>query len=678
MNARALMRKLLLLATLLSLALAAAPGYAQSTAGDDDDDSPGSESLELKGLVESAPAAGRIGEWRVAGTVFTVTADTVFMGFGDGRPGVGRCVEVELTAATPPVALELKPDDDCGAPGLPGEQEWRGRVTAAPAGGFVGAWTIGGKAFVTTEATFFEGFGETPPAVGACVEVEYIVEGGANLATKLHPEDGCGAGGAPGEDHLFRGRVDVRPTGSPATRNGAWVIGGKSFVAVEAGVGGAATVFTGFGDDLSRPAAGDCVAVNYRERDDVRTMLVVRAATCERPDRRDGEAEAHGPLTARPEAREGTWTIGGIDYTATATVELKADFGPLVVKEPPVCVKVHYSLGEAGARVAREIESRPAFRCEPSAQERELYGEVRALPPSPHIGTWLVGTVEVQVTRATRLEDGPFAVGRLVKVKFTRAGDGTLLATKIEGKGTPDRGDDRRERGRGKSYGKIEVLGAVPGDWTIAGQVYAVTAATRLRDGGTPFAAGSCVEVHYRAEASGARTAVKIEREGCGEIVDGFGRAYGSVDAMPAAGYTGTWTIGGVAYEAVAATEFEFEAGVGAPTVGSYVEVKYVVEGDRKVAREISTHVPPGMGDDSYVGRLVTAAAPAGLAAAAISWKVGPVAFLVTDATIIQDGASIVEDGATVRVNGYRDASGALVATEVAAVTAVHLPLVAR
>ena len=664
MTARALARQLLLLATLLSLALAPNLGYAQTPTSDDS----GREDHELKGLVESRPATGRIGEWKVAGTIFLVDANTVFFGFGDSRPSVGRCVEVSLTTATPPVATEIKPDDDCGGNDDNGEdREWRGKVTAAPASGFIGSWTIGGMTFVANEGTFFEGFGGTPPAINDCVEVKYILAGATKVAIRMQPEDDCGAPGVPGEFHFYRGRVDARPDG---TRFGAWVIGGKSFEARDG-----TTVFGPvFGADATKPAVGDCIGVHYREVANARTLIGVRAAICEGRDG-VGEFEAHGWLNQKG---DGAYLIGpekgntttSISYTVTLTTELKERFGPLL-DNPPTCVKVHYRLGANNTRLAREIESRPDFRCEPSSDEHELYGIVKELPASPYIGKWVIGTIEVQVTRETVLEEGPFVVGRLVKVEFVRTGDGTLVALKIEGKG------EGRERSRGKAYGKIEALGAVPGNWTIGGQVYAVTADTRLRSGGTDFAVNDCVEVYFQVDAAGKRTAIKIEREESECRVGERGRVFGTVEVMPTGTYTGTWTISGESYTVNARTEFEFEAGVGAPTVGSFVRVTYVIESGVRIARQIKTLVPPGMGDDSYIGPL---GMPSGVTALAANttWSVGGVSFTVTDATLVQDGAADVADGALVKVNAYRDPQGNLVATQVTAVEAHYMPLVRR
>ncbi|NTU82426.1 MAG: hypothetical protein HGA45_24145 [Chloroflexales bacterium] len=618
----------------------------------------------------------------MAGTVFqAVDGTTRFFGFGDtARPGIGACVEVRLNTATPPVALLIQPNDSCSRPGIPDELAWRGRVTATPDSGFTGTWIIGDKTFTANVATFFLGFGDSPPVIGACVEVEYVIDGSTNLAIKVHPEEACGpTGTTPGEEHLYRGRVDQRPD----TRFGPWVIGGRSFEAVD----GTTTFSALFGTDTAIPAVGDCVRVFYRELSGVRTIRELSPGVCEgpQPPAERPHFEAHGWLNKKTAESYAIGPVVGnlttsISYTLTISTELSEAFGPLT-DDPPTCVQVEYTLS-SGARTALEIKSRPDFYCTASADERELYGTITSLPgTTSYLGTWGIGSLEVFVTADTVLEDGPFIVGRIVKVKFTRASDGTLIAIKIEGKGTPGDGDDSRERGRGKAYGKIEslpVAGPAAGSWTIAGQVYTVSADTSLRDGGSAFAVGDCVEVYFYTVPDSNRLAVKIERAvgtGCTPRYDEIGRDYGFVEAMPTSGYIGTWTIAGTTYKVVDRTEFEYAASVGLPVVGSYVEVKYVVVGGEKLAREITIRVPPGMGDDTYIGRLDDS--PSSLAATG-TWKVAGIAFQVTDATVIQDGATNVADGALVKVNGYRDAQGNLVATEVTAVTALYTPLISR
>ena len=719
MDVRALARRMLLLVAFLALAAAPTLNFAQTPTSND---SPGGEGKEVKGLVEAVPPVdsspgGRIGEWKVKGTVFFVASTTLFNGFGLGRPEVGRCVEVKLNTATPPVALSIGPDDSCthssqpgepsqpGQPGQPGQPSqpgdsgdysWRGTVTTKPASGFFGDWTIGGKIFNAGTATFFVGFGATPPISGACLEVDYSLMGTVNQASKIQAEEAkdcnqTGRAPLPSDEHLYRARVDQRP--ADGSRFGtSWVIGGKTFEAVLTGTAtiSATTFSLLFGADVAKPAVGDCVSIFYKEvtnaTQTTRPIREISPAVCEGAQPSTGQRyEAYGWLN---QVVTGTYSIGpvksdlttSISYTVVPTTVLKAEYGPLA---PTVCVQVEYqtALGTNGARTALEIKSRPDFRCAASEDARELYGEITALPAATtttttttYLGTWTIGNLEVVVTKATTFEHGPFAVGQLVKIKFTRASDGSLVAVKIEAKGSPRASDRTGERGQGKAYGKIETLGAVPGAWTIASQVYTVTASTSLRS--TNLIQNDCVEVYFTTDTAGQRTATKIERssEGCTPRYDETGRALGFVDSLPATGYTGTWSIDGSTYTVTELTKFETIASVGAPVKGSFVEVRYKIVNGAKIAVEISSRVSPGQGDTSVTGKL---SAATGLAATGTG-TVGNTAFLIDDATIIQDGATNVANGTAVRVNGYYNAQGKLVATQVTAVTLVYLPVIAR
>lgn len=678
MNTHMLLKRLLLLAFLITFMAAPAPGFTQTAT---DDPPQTEEDGELKGRIELLPASGLVGTWRVAGREFQVTEATVLLGFGERRPAVGRCVEVKLTTAAPPVALRITPDDDCaviGQPGLP--QEWKGKVEERPTGESpVGLWKIGGRSFSVTAATYFKEFSGPPPPVGACVEVTFLVEGERSLALKVEPEDDCAATGTPpGEVHSFRGRVDERPA---TGRFGAWVIAGRSFTAVEAASSSEGTRFEGFGPDLLKPAKGDCVVGRYREQNATRTLLIVAPGYCEGipppPSESKPVLEAHGLLSAR----EGTnWTIGGVIYDVSSARQ-RPETGPLDVG---VCVKVEYTASET-TRKALSLTSRPAFRCAPSAQEHEIYGVIKELPADGPVGTWtLEGGIKVVVTRETKLEDGPFAAGRLVKITIVRDGDGTLVAVKVEAK-TPRRDEEsRRFQERGKAYGKIEGLPTtanLAGEWVVGGATYVVGEQTRLRDRGTPFSGGACVEISFSGVAEGKRLAVKVERvapDKCAEGVTEVARAFGFVEALPATGYLGAWTIGGVSYEVLATTGFSFEAGVGAPVKGSFVEVRYSVVDGKKVARKIHTRVPPGLGDETRVERLNSFSPTSILAAEGTLWTIGGVQYIVTDATLVVEGVSNLEVGARVMINAYRGPTGELVATQVATVSEVYLPLTIR
>ena len=75
------------------------------------------------------------------------------------------------------------------------EPNWIGRVTAMPASGLVGQWTVNGRTFVSSEATDYRQ-DKGPLAVGVCAEVEYVGAGEPYTATKIasKSDDNCTAG----------------------------------------------------------------------------------------------------------------------------------------------------------------------------------------------------------------------------------------------------------------------------------------------------------------------------------------------------------------------------------------------------------------------------------------------------------------------------------------------------
>jgi hypothetical protein len=333
--------------------------------------------------------------------------------------------------------------------------------------------------------------------------------------------------------------------------------------------------------------------------------------------------------------------------------------------------------------VAVRIETEPSFRCTRSAEDHELYGQIKQLPGTDgQLGSWTIGDLVVMVTPETKLSGAPFVLGQLVEVKFERAGDGTLIALLIEVKRSPE--GEKERRGNGKAYGVISTIPAsVPvGEWVIGSTSYSGTANTRLAASYTPKA-GDCVEVYFQTSDAGARTALKISPEDAARCQDAsnanseIGRVYSSISAMPATGYVGSWTVAGVVYSATAATVFTDNHGP--LTVGAFVEVIYVkLPNNSLEAKQIRTIVPPGAGDDNRTGKLNIPPAIKSLAAVSGSWVIGGQTYQVNADTLLNDGQGAIQSGATVLVNAYTDAAGNLIATQVSAVTSSYLPLIMR
>jgi hypothetical protein len=642
--------------------------------------------VELKGTVDKRPTGTPpplLGDWTVAGQNLSVTNQTIFLGFGDAGPQLGACVEVAYYQASPTtrIAVSIAPDNDCAAAGAPTRLEWKGKIDTRPEQGANGTWSIGKKAFEISDATFFEGFGSTRPIANACVEVSYEVTNSLNVALRIRPDDTCNG---PSSDHSFRGPVDSRPSANV----GDWVIGGRSFAVT------AATAFAqSFG--TGQPAIGDCVGLTYSDSATtaVRTVATIFPANCAGDPPGPSIFEANGIVDANGvpnPAPFGTWSIGGVSYSAhdvvpgTPAVPATAfdeKFGKLIAG---ACAQVHYQINGT-TRVAVRIETEPSFRCTRSAEEHELYGQIKKLPGTTgQLGTWSIGDLVVVVTPETQLAGGPFALDQLVSVKFVRAGDGSLLATSIKVKRGSD--SEKEIRNRGKAYGVISALPSTPpaGAWIIGSTSYTGTVKTRLPSGYVP-AVGDCAEVYFQTDAAGARTALKISPAGANDCKDVTNteqdRVFGSVAVMPTSGYVGSWTVAGVVYSATATTVFATEHGPLA--VGAFVEVRYVkLPNGSLEATQIRTIVPPGAGEHNHAGKLEIPTTPKSLdaatAVATASWVIGGTSYQVNADTQLNDSLSAIQNGATVLVNAYIDAAGNLIATQVTAVTNSYVPLVAR
>ncbi|MDQ7030421.1 MAG: DUF5666 domain-containing protein [Ardenticatenia bacterium] len=685
--------------------------------------------LEHKGIIESMPAGGRVGEWRIGGQVFQVTSSTRFE-VEHGLPAVGTCAEVKYyvdNGTNVAVKVETKGADECGdVDGF----DFKGIVEDMPAASGAGTWTISGVAFQVTAMTRFE-TEHGPLTVGACVEVEYVVQGNDNVAIEINTQEPYECQGTGIGTQEARGIVEAMPADGLV---GPWTISGQSYQATNT------TVF----EQREGPfTLGACVEVEYVVQNGVRVALKIKTDdTCD-----GNRTKARGLIEAFPATLVGTWTIGGVQYEATATTEFDTRYGDfavgvcaeveyvmsgttrqaLAIKTEsadecglPVqggeletkglidampadglvgewvidgesytataqtrfeqdhgvfkvgqCVEVKYRLDGTG-RVATKIETQRRQACSSSDQVHEAYGVIEALPATGLIGTWTVGGVDYEITTTTTLENGPFTVGLLVEIKFVVNPDGTLIALQVEGKHAVD--DD--DQALAQAYGRIEAFPAtLVGTWTIGGVQYEANAFTAFEQDDGPFAVGACAKVRY-FDRNGARVAAKIETQSDDDCQADNGatvsRLYGFVEDMPPQGFVGTWTIGGTLFEVTAATQLEEEHGL--LVVGAFVEVKYIQRNGVNMALSIETHVPPEAGEHTRIGYLRQNGT---------TWTVNDTTFVITDATILDDSMAPLRDGQAVVINGYQPAGGGgfrtaaahattLVATRVTAIHTIY------
>lgn len=517
-----------------------------------------------------------------------------------------------------------------------GEVEFVGQVTTMPTGTLIGNWVVQGVSFVTNSSTEFRQ-DKGAFAIGGCVEVEYVGAAQPFTATKIASKNGddCSAGGT--------------PTGSPTTTPGG------TSTPVTPGV---------------TPSPG-------------------------------GEQEAYGRVERKPASGlVGTWVIAGVTYNAPAGAEFKQRSGPLMVG---ACAKVHYAPGTTPFLV-RELESRSAADCggavptpgsTPSATpaggtEGELYGVLQSFPAGL-VGSWNIGGMTFVATANTEFEQerGAFAVGATVKVHFTVDSSGANLAREIETKfandddGSDDDGNGSFEGAEGHAYGLIDSFPAnLAGGWRVGGIDYTATAGTVFAQNDGTFVVGKQVKVEYYLGADGSRIARKIETtsDSGGATAPTRFKLFGFVRQMPTSGYVGEWVVDNITFVATASSQFK--ANNGLLGLGAYVAVEYAVQAGVNQVHEIETHIPPGAGPQTALGRIddkggaLTAAA-----LQATTWHIAGVNYTITPATDLNDLQGALEVGNTALVNSYTATDGTLVATQVRGitlVTAIRLPLISR
>ena len=202
----------------------------------------------------------------------------------------------------------------------------------------------------------------------------------------------------------------------------------------------------------------------------------------------------------------------------------------------------------------------------------EVNGIVQATPASGLIGDWTIAARQVRTDASTLIKQqlGAPVVGAIVEVKGAGLPDGTVLATSLEvaqAAGAPPGGVVTPPADAGEVTGLVEALPAsgLVGTWRVAGRNIVVLAATRIDAEHGAVAVGTRVEVHGTASADGSVTASDIEVQaggtGAPPSAGGELEVHGTIDALPASGLLGTWTVNGIAITVDAATILNPEHG---------------------------------------------------------------------------------------------------------------------
>lgn len=135
--------------------------------------------------------------------------------------------------------------------------------------------------------------------------------------------------------------------------------------------------------------------------------------------------------------------------------------------------------------------------------------------------------------------------------------------------------DNRSDKGS-KFYGNIQQMpaGTLVGTWVVSARTVNVSPTTRIEQKYGQAVVGAYVEVEGFQQADGSISATKIEvKSGSGSGIGGMSiKFYGTVEAMPANGLIGDWTIDGRTVHVLPTTKLEQKKGLF--RVGAHVEVK--------------------------------------------------------------------------------------------------------
>lgn len=187
----------------------------------------GANDGEVLGTIESLPASGLLGSWRVAGrTVIVVSTTRLQQELGGFR--IGATVQVHGLADAAGVitasAIEVKAGGAPGAvpPPVSMDVEITGAITALPAG-LIGEWQVSGRFVRVTAATVLNAE-HGAFVLGASVQVHGRPDSlGAVNATRIERVAGNGAA-VPAL--MFWGVIDALPAASTMPV-GLWKVAGK-------------------------------------------------------------------------------------------------------------------------------------------------------------------------------------------------------------------------------------------------------------------------------------------------------------------------------------------------------------------------------------------------------------------------------------------------------------------
>jgi hypothetical protein len=317
------------IATVAALVLIIFPGGATFASHENE--------VKFSGAVESMPASGRAGDYRIAGRTVHVTNSTEIEE-EDGRLALGAIVKVEgrerSDGSVDATEMEVKQDasgsgngggngngngggngggDDRGQ----GEVKFKGTVESFPnTAGFTGNWVIGGRTVRASASTQIK-TEDGPVAVGAFAEVEGAQQPDGSIdAREIDIKSNVGGGDG---RHELKGVIEEVPSGLI----GDWRVSGRTVHV---------TSSTFVDQEHGAAVAGALVEVKGTMQPDgsiTATKIEVKVSL----DTSGQGGNFKGTIESLPAGASliGDWTISGRIVHVISSTRLKDEHGPFTV-----------------------------------------------------------------------------------------------------------------------------------------------------------------------------------------------------------------------------------------------------------------------------------------------------------------------------------------------------------
>ncbi len=481
----------------------------------------------------------------------SISLSTTTQIVGNPQPGVDR-VEVRSVVQTGGGLLALRvqkkgavsgppfdPSED--EPGAQDGVQLYGMISRRPAGENTGPWVVSGvTVFVTGQTILVDRVG--PLIEGAWVQVQGTVDNsGQVVARRIRTIS---------QRHYHRVKGVLEGMNETDLRVGGIYIKRDANTKME-----------------GNPTVGKPVEVDAELVAGSRLLAVkIEADDGEQENEDRYTVEFVGRVKSLPNGTLiGEWDVNGRRVLVSAATQIDEHKGLVDVD---VLVKVEGIRNGDGTITALEIAVKRGEEDDNKPGEDHQYtqfvGLIEALPAGGLLGEWTVDGKRVVVTERTELDDNAtFVISDTVKVKGYIQTDGSVAAREIEKENEGGHGGEGEEV---KFIGEIEALPAsgLLGEWTVDGKSVRVTPQTELK--GTGFAVGDTVQVEGRKQIDGVVIAKQIEKQGDGEEV----KFNGTIEALPADGLLGEWTVDGKRVLVTPQTELK-----GSPyAVGNVVKVE--------------------------------------------------------------------------------------------------------